>query len=245
MFFSLVATKHSGGDAAMEDALVLARTSRKVTVVHRRDAFRASKVLADRVLQHPGITVVWNTRPQEILGKELPRDEETEDLDAPAQKVVTGAVLEDVRTGETTRVDCHAVFVAIGHTPTTSFLKGVVDFDPNHPGYLWTNRHGKHFQTQTSVRGIFAAGDVADAVYRQAVTSAGSGAAAALDAERYLSEEGLGNEEAELEAELLAELMADSAARAASAGADSGAYNVYAEAGGRIHGVKESIAAEL
>jgi thioredoxin reductase (NADPH) len=229
----------------MEDALVLARTSRKVTVVHRRDTFRASKVLADRVVQHPGITVVWNTRLQEILGKELPRDEETEDLDAPAQKVVTGAVLEDVLTGEATRVDCNAVFVAIGHTPTTSFLKGVVEFDPSHPGYLWTNRHDKHFQTQTSVRGIFAAGDVADAVYRQAVTSAGSGAAAALDAERYLSEEGLGNEEAELEAELLAELMADSAARAASAGADSGAYNVYAEAGGRIHGVKESLAAEL
>jgi thioredoxin reductase (NADPH) len=228
----------------MEDALVLARTSRKVTVVHRRDAFRASKVLADRVTQHPSIAVVWNTRVQEIVGKDLPRQEgETEDLDMPTQKVVTGVVLENALTGETSRMDCNAVFVAIGHTPATSFLEGVVEFDPRHPGYLWTNRHDKHFQTQTSVKGIFAAGDVSDAVYRQAVTSAGSGAAAALDAERYLSEEGLGNEEAEMEAELLAELMADSAVKAAEA--ESNAYNVYAEAGGRIHGVKESVASEL
>jgi thioredoxin reductase (NADPH) len=228
----------------MEDALVLARTSRKVTVVHRRDAFRASKVLADRVTQHPSIAVVWNTRVQEIVGKDLPRQEgETEDLDMPTQKVVTGVVLENALTGETSRMDCNAVFVAIGHTPATSFLEGVVEFDPHHPGYLWTNRHCKHFQTQTSVKGIFAAGDVSDAVYRQAVTSAGSGAAAALDAERYLSEEGLGNEEAEMEAELLAELMADSAVKAAEA--ESHAYNVYAEAGGRIHGVKESVASEL
>jgi thioredoxin reductase (NADPH) len=229
----------------MEDALVLARTSRKVTVVHRRDTFRASKVLADRVTQHPSITVVWNARIEEIVGKDIPRtaEDETEDLDSQPQRVVAGVVLENALTGETSFIDCNAVFVAIGHTPATSFLKGVVDFDPRHPGYLWTNRHGNHFQTQTSVKGIFAAGDVSDAVYRQAVTSAGSGAAAALDAERYLSEEGLGNEEAEMEAELLAELMADSAIKAAQA--ESDAYNVYTEAGGRIHGVKESLASEL
>ena len=236
-----------GGDAAMEDALVLARTSRRVTLVHRRDAFRASKVLADRVLRHPDIRVIWNATVQEILGRELPHasnnaDAEEEDLDAPRPRVVTGAVLKDVATGEITRLDCDAVFVAIGHTPATAFLQGVVEFDPHHPGYLWTNRQAPHFQTQTSIQGIFAAGDVADAVYRQAVTSAGSGAAAALDAERYLSEAGLGNEEADLEAELLAELMADSASRASQA---SDGYNVYTEAGGRGHGVKESLAAEL
>jgi thioredoxin reductase (NADPH) len=230
-----------GGDAAMEDALVLARTSRRVTVVHRRDQFRASKVLIDRVIDHPLITVVWNATVQEILGKDLEAapqhsDEEMVDMDN-VEKVVSGVVLRDVVSGETKLLACDAVFVAIGHTPSTSFLKGVVNFDPAHNGYILVGKG----TTQTSVKGIFAAGDVSDAVYRQAITSAGSGAAAALDAERYLSEHGLGNEAAELEAELMADLMHDQQQQAEA----SSAYNVYEDAGGRMEGMKESMAAEL
>lgn len=221
-----------GGDAAMEDALVLARTSKSVTVVHRRDRFRASKVLADRVLSHPSITVRWNTIVLEIIGKEL-QTEQNDDVDLDEiPKVVSGVVLKNVESDEVENFSCNAVFVAIGHTPITSFLKDVVEFDPVHPGYLATVGSS----TQTSVKGIFAAGDVADPTYRQAITSAGSGAAAALDAERYLSENGLGNEAAELEAELLAELMMDDDnTKTASS------YNVYEDAGGRMHGVKESV----
>lgn len=227
-----------GGDAAMEDALVLARTSRKVTVIHRRDKFRASKVLAERVMNHPLISVEWNTTVKEIIGKNLEQEEQadgdTVDIDD-LQQVVSAAVLADVASGDTRTVPCDAVFVAIGHTPTTTFLEGLVEFDPAHKGYLKT----KQSSTQTSVTGIFAAGDVSDAIYRQAITSAGSGAAAALDAERYLSEHGLGNEEAELEAELLADLMGDLPS------GDEGGFNAYEEAGGRVEGMKESLAAEL
>eukprot|EP00573_Skeletonema_grethae_P007206 CAMPEP_0201697434 /NCGR_PEP_ID=MMETSP0578-20130828/11308_1 /ASSEMBLY_ACC=CAM_ASM_000663 /TAXON_ID=267565 /ORGANISM="Skeletonema grethea, Strain CCMP 1804" /LENGTH=645 /DNA_ID=CAMNT_0048183611 /DNA_START=35 /DNA_END=1972 /DNA_ORIENTATION=+ len=222
-----------GGDTAMEDALVLARTSESVTVIHRRDTFRASKVLAQRVSEHPSISIKWNTVVAEILGKPLssPNDSENVDLDAPAEKVVSGAVLKDVYTGEETKVDVDAVFVAIGHTPTTSFLEGVVDFNPEHAGYVLT----QGTSTKTSVPGIFACGDVADSIYRQAITSAGSGAAAALDAERWLSEEGLGNEESDFEAELLADIMANDGRRSAEE------YNVYEEAGGRVSGVKEEL----
>jgi thioredoxin reductase (NADPH) len=225
-----------GGDAAMEDALVLARTSKSVTLIHRRDSFRASKVLANRVIAHPVIKIEWNSVVEEIVGKPIETDEESEnmDLDTTA-KVVSGVVLKDVNTNKERRIRCDAVFVAIGHTPTTSFLKDVVEFDTEHPGYLKT----VGTSTKTSIAGIFAAGDVGDAVYRQAVTSAGSGAAAALDAERWLSEEGLGNEEAEMEAELLAEMMND------SKDTELG-YNAYADADvPRMQGMKESIAAEL
>jgi thioredoxin reductase (NADPH) len=236
---ALYAGKHvvvvGGGDTAMEDALVLARTSKAVTVVHRRDRFRASKVLGDRVLNHPLINVVWNSSLQEIVGRELPPPEEDNvDLDTVQPKVVSGVVLADVSTGDIRRMDCDAVFVAIGHTPTTSFLQGVVDFNPDHAGYIQVLGGTTH----TSVPGIFAAGDVTDAVYRQAVTSAGSGAAAALDAERYLSEHGLGNEAAELEAELLAEMMQDEPTIDAAS-----YYNAYDDAGGRMQGMKESISA--
>mmetsp|Transcript_5244 Transcript_5244/g.11068 ORF Transcript_5244/g.11068 Transcript_5244/m.11068 type:complete len:659 (+) Transcript_5244:114-2090(+) len=227
-----------GGDTAMEDALVLARTSESVTVIHRRDTFRASKVLAQRVSEHPSISIKWNTVIAEILGKPLSTDAndgENVDLDAPAEKVVSGAVLKDVYTGEETKVDVGAVFVAIGHTPTTSFLEGVVEFNPEHAGYVLT----QGTSTKTSMPGIFACGDVADSIYRQAITSAGSGAAAALDAERWLSEEGLGNEESDFEAELLADIMANDGRRSAEE------YNVYEEAGGRVSGMKESTGAEL
>ena len=237
-----------GGDTAMEDALVLARICESVTLIHRRDTFRASKILAQRVMEHPSITVKWNTVLTEILGKVSDAaeaatnnnddgdDDADVDLDAPVKKVVNGAMLTDIITNEVTRVDADAVFVAIGHTPSTSFLEGLVEFNPNHPGYVLTRQSS----TWTSIPGIFACGDVSDSIYRQAITSAGSGAAAALDAERWLSEEGLGNEEADFEAELLADLMSDS-----SSGRGGLEYNVYDDAGGRMTGMKESIAVEL
>lgn len=240
-----------GGDTAMEDALVLARTSKSVTVIHRRDEFRASKVLAQRVMDHPSISIAWNTIVEEIIGEdevietedggENSGDEDSVDLDN-VQKIVTSATLKNVETREITKIACNAVFVAIGHTPTTSFLKDIVEFDPEHAGYIKTKLPSTH----TSVPGIFAAGDVSDAIYRQAITSAGSGAAAALDAERYLSEEGLGNEEAEFEAELMAELMAeeDNNRRTVLASTEE-PYNAYNDVGGRLQGMKESTKVEL
>ncbi|EJK62120.1 hypothetical protein THAOC_17282 [Thalassiosira oceanica] len=229
-----------GGDTAMEEALVLARTSGSVTVVHRRDEFRASKILAQRVMEHPSISIRWNTVLVEVLGRaseeEDAEDGEDVDLDAPVQMVVRGARLRDVYTEEESVIEAEALFVAIGHTPATSFLEGIVEFNPDHAGYVLT----KGTSTHTSLAGVFACGDVSDSVYRQAITSAGSGAAAALDAERWLSEEGLGNEEADFEAELLAELMADGPGEE-----DAGGYNAYEDAGGRIEGMKESIASEL
>jgi len=215
-----------GGDTAMEDALVLARTSKHVTVVHRRDSFRASNILSDRVMNHPSISIRWNTTVQEILG--------TDSDDG--KKLVTGVVLveKSASPGETTTISCSAVFVAIGHTPTTGFLEGVVEFDPHHAGYVKTYS----MSTKTSLPGIYAAGDVADSVYRQAITSAGSGAAAALDAERWLSEEGLGNEADEFEAELLRELMEDMPS-------SSSASNVYDDVGVSTKGYKESLGVEL
>merc|ERR1712238_515643 len=195
-----------GGDTAMEEALVLARTSKSVTIIHRRDDFRASKVLAHRVLDHPSINFVWNSVVRTIKGEIIESINDGDDVDLDnAPKIVTGVLLEDVNTKEENLLSCDAVFVAIGHTPETSFLESIVQFDEDHKGYVKTV--GK--STITSVPGIFASGDVSDAVYRQAVTSAGSGAAAALDAERWLSEEGLGNEAAEFEAELLRELLED------------------------------------
>lgn len=243
-----------GGDTAMEDALVLARTSKKVTMIHRRDSFRASKVLADRVKNHPLIEIQWNTVLEKIEGKPIstPDNDSNDDDDADemdlddvsatatdtTEKIVSAAVLKDVVTGEIRTLSCDAVFVAIGHSPNTGFLDGVVEFHSDHPGYVQTIGTS----TKTSVPGIYAAGDVSDAVYRQAITSAGSGAAAALDAERFLSEEGLGNEEAEMEAELLRELASEM--NDASNQSDMG-YNAYEDAGGRVHGVKESLGAEL
>jgi thioredoxin reductase (NADPH) len=230
-----------GGDTAMEEALVLARTSKSVTVIHRRNEFRASKVLAQRVMEHHSITIKWNSVVTKIIGEkvmsESTGDGESDAMDLDQEKMyVTGVLLSNVETGEETVLPTSAVFVAIGHTPATSFLKDIVEFDEEHPGYIKTIGRS----TKTSVPGIFAAGDVSDATYRQAVTSAGSGAAAALDAERWLSEEGLGNEQAEFEAELLAELMADGMEKDNSVG-----YNVYDDAGGRMEGLKESARVEL
>ena len=179
----LFAGKHvvvvGGGDTAMEDALVL-RMSKKVTVVHRRGEFRASKVLADRVKNHPTIEIQWNTQVESIEGKVLESSQEEEEVDLDnAPKVVSAIVLKDAVMDEIRKVACDAVFIAIGHSPNTNFLQGVVEFDLEHTGYVQTVGRS----TKTSVSGIFAAGDVSDAVYRQAITPVGSGGAAALDVE--------------------------------------------------------------
>ena len=157
-----------GGDSAMEEALFLAKFASTVTIVHRRDEFRASKIMAQRALDHPKISVLWNSEVEEVLG----------------DAGVSGAGLRDVTTGETTTVDADGLFVAIGHRPNTDIFAGQLELDPI--GYIVLRGDGS---TATSVGGVFAAGDVADPVYRQAVTAAGSGCAAAIDAERWLAEQ--------------------------------------------------------
>lgn len=161
-----------GGDTAVEEASYLANLdgADKIYLVHRRDELRASKVMADRAKNHPNIEMVWNSVVEEVMG----------DGDR-----VTGIQLKDTTNGETRELPVKGMFVAIGHTPNTGFLKGKLEM--NDSGYLkWT----KSFRTNTSVTGVFAAGDVADDYYRQAITSAGTGCMAALDAERYLADAG-------------------------------------------------------
>jgi thioredoxin reductase len=172
-----------GGDTAMEDALVLARTSKSVLLIHRRDSFRASKVLADRVLSNPKITVRWNSVATSFSGKE-----EVASGEMAPQSVLTHVHIRGVAEGAVEeKYACAAAFVAIGHIPNTAlFASEGVTMDGN--GYI-VPRPGS--ATRTEVDGVFAAGDVADHVYRQAVTSAGTGAMAALDAERWLSERGV------------------------------------------------------
>lgn len=152
-----------GGDSAMEEALFLTKFARRVTVIHRRDEFRASRIMADRVLAHPKITVRWNEVVEEILGEDA----------------VTGVRLRDTVTGAASDLPLEGVFVAIGHTPNTSLFTGQLDLDDK--GYLRTFRG-----TATSVEGVFGAGDVVDSVYRQAITAAGMGCEAAIDAGRWL-----------------------------------------------------------
>lgn len=167
-----------GGDTAMEEALVLARTSSKVTIIHRRDKFRASKILAKRVFDHQKIEIKWNTIVKAFESK----------VHEESGKTVLAHVNVETVEGEKKqqlKVACDGAFIAIGHDPNTKFLKGHLEM--NDAGYLVTDNES----TKTSVDGVFAAGDVADHVYRQAVTSAGSGAMSALDAERYLSMNGV------------------------------------------------------
>ena len=159
-----------GGDSAMEEALYTTKFASKVYVVHRRDQFRASKVMADRVLAHPKIEVLWNKKPVEVIGM-------TE---------IKSVRLQDTVTQELTDLDVGGMFVAIGHTPNTEFLNGQLELT-NH-GYIKT----KPWRTATSVEGIFASGDVMDDYYRQAITAAGTGCMAALEAERWLAHHGLG-----------------------------------------------------
>ena len=159
-----------GGDTAMEEATYLTKFASEVLIIHRRDSFRASKVMADRVLSHPKIRVLWNREVDEVLG-----DNE-----------ITGVKLRDTLTGETSTLDLGGLFLAIGHAPNTGFLKGKVDLTES--GYVKVCS----WRTETTVEGVYAAGDVIDEYYRQAITSAGTGCMAALEAERRLAHHGVG-----------------------------------------------------
>ncbi len=152
-----------GGDSSMEEANFLTKFATKVSVVHRRDKLRASKIMQDRAFKNEKITFVWNSIVEDIHG----------------DGVVTGVRVRNVVTGQTSELACAGVFIAIGHSPNTALFKGQLEMDPK--GYLRT-----HDGTATSVPGVFAAGDVQDSKYRQAVTAAGSGCMAAIDAERWL-----------------------------------------------------------
>ena len=155
-----------GGDTAMEEAMHLSKFGSMVYVIHRRDELRASKAMQERVLANKKITILWNT----VL------------LDVGGSEVLEYALLKNVKTGEEYKQEAKGLFYAIGHTPNTSFLDGQIELDET--GYIVT----KADSTKTSVKGVFAAGDVQDRVYRQAITSAGTGCMAALDAEKYLVE---------------------------------------------------------
>jgi thioredoxin reductase (NADPH) len=159
-----------GGDTAMEEATYLSGVVRSVTLVHRRDEFRASKTMVQRVVDNPRIKIIKSAVVDEVLD--------------PAQEKVTAVVLKHVKNGEKSTVPCAAMFVAIGHTPMTELFVGQLEMHAN--GYLKTTPGS----TRTSVPGVFAAGDVQDFTYRQAVTAAGTGCMAALDAERWLAAEG-------------------------------------------------------
>jgi len=163
-----------GGNTAVEEALFLANLASHVTVIHRRDRFRAEKILSDRLLARTGedgnVSVEWNHVLDEVQGDETG---------------VTGVRLRNMASGETKELPVHGVFIAIGHNPNTDIFAGQLDMEG---GYIRVKSGAGGFATLTSVEGVFAAGDVADPVYRQAVTSAGSGCMAALDAERYLAE---------------------------------------------------------
>ena len=153
-----------GGDSAMEEATFLTKFATKVTVVHRRDKLRASKILQDRAMKSEKISFLWNSVVEDILGTDL----------------VTGSRVKNLVTGKVTEVSCAGVFVAIGHRPNTTIFSGQLDMDAK--GYIRTTQG-----TATSVPGVFAAGDVADSIYRQAITAAGMGCAAAIEAEFSVS----------------------------------------------------------
>ncbi len=160
-----------GGNTAVEEALYLTNHATKVTLVHRRDSLRAEKILQKRMFDHPKVKVVWDSAVEEVIGKEGPLG-------------VTGVRLKNVKTGATEEIKTDGLFVAIGHTPNTDLFKGVLDMDEN--GYLITQADS----TRTNIPGVFAAGDVQDHVYRQAVTAAGTGCMAALEADRFLAANG-------------------------------------------------------
>ena len=157
-----------GGNTAVEEALYLANLASKVTLVHRRDSLRAERILQDRLFKHPKVEVIWNSAVEEICGSENPSS-------------VTHVRLKNLVSGEAAEFKTDGVFIAIGHKPATELFTGQLDMKPG--GYLLT----KPGSTETNIPGVFAAGDVTDDIYRQAVTSAGMGCMAALDAERYLA----------------------------------------------------------
>ncbi|MFO1171958.1 MAG: thioredoxin-disulfide reductase [Hyphomicrobiaceae bacterium] len=158
-----------GGNTAVEEALFLTRFAKKVTVVHRRDSFRAERILQDRLFKNDKVEVLWNTTLDQVVGSADP-------------KKVTGVKLRNVQTGATSERAMDGVFIAIGHAPSTELFKGQVEMRAN--GYIITAPDS----TVTSVSGVFAAGDVTDETYRQAITAAGMGCMAALEAERYLAD---------------------------------------------------------
>ncbi len=155
-----------GGDSALEEAIFLTKFASKVSLIHRREEFRGSKIMQDRALANPKIDVVWNSVVEDVVG----------------ENAVDHVVLRDTVTGALSELDVQGVFVAIGHTPNTKLFEGQLDLDEN--GYIVTAPDS----TRTSVEGVFAAGDVQDHVYRQAITAAGSGCMAAIETERWLAE---------------------------------------------------------
>ena len=155
-----------GGDTAMEEATYLAGLCASVTLIHRRDSFRASQIMQKRALEHPKIKVIWDTVVEEVHDVK--------------EGTVTGLTLKNLKSGDSSRLDVTGLFIAIGHTPNTDIFKGQLNLDDN--GYILT----KAGTTQTNVEGVFAAGDCQDHVYRQAVTAAGTGCMAAIEAERWL-----------------------------------------------------------
>ncbi len=158
-----------GGDTAMEEATYLTKFASKVTVVHRRNELRASKVMQERAFKNPKIEFVWDSAVEEVLGK-----------NENGKRSITGVRLKNLKTGAVTDLACDGFFLAIGHQPNTSLFQGQLDMDD--VGYLKTKPHS----TATNIPGVFASGDVADPTYRQAVSAAGTGCMAAIDAERYL-----------------------------------------------------------
>ena len=161
-----------GGNTAVEEALFLTNFASRVTVIHRRSEFRAERILQERLFKHPKVEVKWNTELADVTGKQMPPS-------------VTGAVLRNTLTGATETVDVDGIFIAIGHTPATAIFREKLDMKPG--GYLAV----KPGTTQTNIPGVYAAGDVTDDVFRQAVTAAGMGCMAALEAEHFLAEENL------------------------------------------------------
>ncbi len=159
-----------GGDSAVEEASYLTKFASKVYMIHRRDELRASKIMVTRALENPKLEVLWNKIVLDVLG----------------EKIISGVQLKDTVTGEESTLEVAGLFMGIGHTPTTDFLEGQLDLDDK--GYI---KLADPYRSTTSVEGVFAAGDVVDSVYRQAITAAGMGCKAAIDAERWLGEKGI------------------------------------------------------
>ena len=166
-----------GGDTAMEEATFLTKFASKVSVIHRRNELRASKVMQQRAFNNPKIEFVWDSVVEEVLGK-----------NEGGKKSITGLKLKNVKTGAVSEFKCDGLFLAIGHQPNTKLFEGQLDMDS--VGYLITKPHS----TATNIPGVFAAGDVADPTYRQAVSAAGTGCMAAIDAERFLSHQDAGHD---------------------------------------------------